>query len=153
MDFGGNGATFVTNSDTWITATVPAGSAGTVDITVTTNNGTSTTSGADEFTYLSTGDPTVTGVSPSSGTTAGGASVAITGTNLSSASAVLFGGLPATSYTVNSADEHHGPGAAAAHWRLRHHRHAQRPLGHRERGSLHRDRGVLADRERPRHRL
>ncbi len=103
VDFGGNSATFVTNSDTWITATVPAGTAGTVDITVTTNNGTSTTSGADEFTYLSTAAPTVTGVSPSSGTTAGGASVAITGTNLTSASAVLFGGLPATSYTVNSA--------------------------------------------------
>ena len=102
VKFASTSATFVTNSDTWITATVPAGSAGTVDITVTTNNGTSTTSGADEFTYLSTGAPTVTGVSPSSGTTAGGASVAITGTNLSSASAVLFGGLPATSYTVNS---------------------------------------------------
>ncbi len=102
VKFASTSATFVVNNDSSITVTVPAGSAGTVDIRVTTNNGTSTTSGADEFTYLSTGAPTVTGVSPSSGTTAGGASVAITGTNLSSASAVLFGGLPATSYTVNS---------------------------------------------------
>ena len=72
VKFGTNSATFTVNNDSSITTTVPAGSAGTVDITVTTNNGTSSTSSADQFTYLSTAAPTVTGVSPSSGTTAGG---------------------------------------------------------------------------------
>ena len=40
------------NSDTTITVTSPRGSAGIVDITVTTPAGTSTTSSADQFTYI-----------------------------------------------------------------------------------------------------
>jgi IPT/TIG domain len=47
--------------------------------------------------------PTVTGVSPTSGTTAGSTSVTITGTNLTGASAVKFGATNASSYVVNSA--------------------------------------------------
>ena len=46
--------------------------------------------------------PAVTAVSPRSGSVAGGAKVTITGTNLGGASAVKFGNLPATSFTVNS---------------------------------------------------
>jgi hypothetical protein len=46
--------------------------------------------------------PTVTSVSPSSGSTAGGTSVTITGTNLNGASAVSFGATPASTFTVNS---------------------------------------------------
>ncbi len=46
--------------------------------------------------------PVVTAVSPASGTTAGGTSVTITGTNFSGASAVKFGTTSATSFTVNS---------------------------------------------------
>jgi hypothetical protein len=49
--------------------------------------------------------PTVTGVSPSSGPTAGGTSVVITGTDLTGATAVKFGGTNASSYTVNSATQ------------------------------------------------
>ena len=45
-------ASFSVNSETQITAVSPAGSAGTVDITVTTAGGTSATSAADQFTYL-----------------------------------------------------------------------------------------------------
>jgi hypothetical protein len=48
------------------------------------------------------GVPTVTSVSPSSGSTAGGTSVTITGTNLSAVSAVRFGST-AASFTLNSA--------------------------------------------------
>ena len=48
------------------------------------------------------GGPTVTSLSPSSGPTAGGNTVTITGTNLLSASAVKFGGTAATSFTVVS---------------------------------------------------
>ncbi|WP_229797587.1 putative Ig domain-containing protein [Jeongeupia chitinilytica] len=52
VKFGATNAGSVSvNSDTSITATSPAGS-GTVDITVTTPGGTSTTSAADQFTYV-----------------------------------------------------------------------------------------------------
>jgi hypothetical protein len=101
--FGGSAASsFTINSDSSLTAVAPAGSAGVVDVTVTTNNGTSATSGSDQFTYLGTPAPTVTGLSPNTGTTAGGASVTITGTNFTGATGVTFGGVPAASYTVNS---------------------------------------------------
>jgi hypothetical protein len=52
VNFGANAATFTVNSDTSLTATVPAGS-GTVDVTVTTSGGTSATGVADHFTYTS----------------------------------------------------------------------------------------------------
>ena len=52
VDFGGTPASsFRVDSPTRITATVPAGSAGTVDVTVTNSNGTSATSPADRFTF------------------------------------------------------------------------------------------------------
>jgi hypothetical protein len=51
VSFGGAAASnIIVDSDTQITATSPAGS-GTVDVTVTTPNGTSATGGADQFTY------------------------------------------------------------------------------------------------------
>ena len=52
VDFGIVPATsFTVNSPTSITATSPAGTVGTVDVTVTTADGTSATSQADQFTY------------------------------------------------------------------------------------------------------
>ncbi len=53
IDFGTVPATsFTVNSDTSITAvTPPASAAGTVNVTVTTGGGTSTISGADQYTY------------------------------------------------------------------------------------------------------
>ena len=53
-----NNVTVITSSQ--ITATSPAGTAGTVDVTVATPGGTSATSAADQFTYLAPA-PTVTG--------------------------------------------------------------------------------------------
>lgn len=47
--------------------------------------------------------PTLSNISPASGPTAGGTSVTLTGTNFSGASDVIFGGVPATSVTVNNA--------------------------------------------------
>ena len=47
--------------------------------------------------------PTVESLSPASGDIAGGTSVTITGTGFTGASAVNFGGVAATSFTVNSA--------------------------------------------------
>ena len=49
--------------------------------------------------------PTVTAVSPSTGSTSGGTSVTITGTNFTGATAVNFGSTAATSFTVTSATQ------------------------------------------------
>ena len=101
VHFGATAGTINTNTATTITATSPAGAAATVDITVTTGGGTSATSSADHFTYIGPPPPvpTVTNVNPTSGTTAGGTSVTITGTNLSGATSVHFG---ATAGTINT---------------------------------------------------
>ena len=100
VKFGTTPATsYTVNSDTSITATAPAASAGAVDVTVTTPGGTSATSSADNFTYQNA--PTVTSVSPNSGSTAGGTSVVITGTDFIGTSEVKFGSAKAL-YTVTS---------------------------------------------------
>jgi len=101
--FGATAATsFTVNSDTSITAKDPAGT-GTVDITVTTPFGTSAKSSADQFTYVTPASPpTVTGVSPSSGSTSGGTTVTVTGTNFTGATAVNFGSTPGTSVSVDT---------------------------------------------------
>jgi hypothetical protein len=81
------GANSVTNlhivSSTKITCTVPASStltAGTVTLTVSVVG---TTSATMPYTYIY--DPTITSINPSSGTTVGGQSISITGTNLRNA--------------------------------------------------------------------
>ena len=68
---------------------------------MTTPAGTSTTSSADQFTFV-TPAPAVTSVSPTSGTTHGGTVVTITGTDFTGATAVDFGSDAASAYTVNS---------------------------------------------------
>ena len=104
VKFGATNATSYTiNSSTQITATSPAGSAGTVDVTVTTPGGTSATSASDQFTYVAA--PTVTSISPTSGPGSGGTVVIVTGTNFSNATAVTFGAAAATTFTVNSATQ------------------------------------------------
>jgi hypothetical protein len=100
VSFGGFSASFSVNSDGSITAVTPAGTDGTVDVTVSTVGGTSATSTADQFTYADP-VPTVTGVSPSTGSAAGGDAVTITGSGFTSAYDVSFGGVSA-SFTVNS---------------------------------------------------
>lgn len=81
-------ASFTVVSDTQITAVSPAGS-GTVDVTVTTPDGSASLLPFGGFTYLP--PPAVTGVSPASGAVPGGTSVTITGTGLEGATAVRFG--------------------------------------------------------------
>jgi hypothetical protein len=97
--FGSVTATFTVSSATRITATVPAQVAGTVDVTVTTPNGTSAATAGDQFAYFAT--PAVTAVAPNVGPTTGGTSVTITGTGLTGATKVSFGATAATSFTVN----------------------------------------------------
>jgi predicted outer membrane repeat protein len=50
----------------------------------------------------SVASPTITGVAPAVGHGAGGTSVTITGTNLTGATAVNFGSIPAASFVINS---------------------------------------------------
>jgi hypothetical protein len=71
-----NAASFAVKSATSITATSPAGTVGTVDVTVTISGGrTSPTGPADHFEFT----PAITGISPDTGAAAGGTPVTITG--------------------------------------------------------------------------
>ena len=76
-------------SSTKLTAVVPGQAPGVVDVTVTTAGSTSLTSAADRYTYAA--PPTITGLTPGAGPTAGGNSVTITGTNFFPGSTVRFG--------------------------------------------------------------
>ncbi|MEO4000559.1 IPT/TIG domain-containing protein [Mesorhizobium sp. CAU 1732] len=101
VSFGGTPATsFTVLSDTEIMATAPAGASGTVDVVVTTPGGTSAAGAASSFTYVT--PLAIDAIAPASGPTAGGTEVAITGTGFTGASAVSFGGITATSYTIDS---------------------------------------------------
>ena len=98
------GTGLVVNSPTSITIVSPAESAGTVDVTVTTpGGGTSATNPPnDQFTFVTPPAPTVTGLSPGSGSTGGGTTVTLTGTNFTGATAVHFGTMAGTGLVVNS---------------------------------------------------
>ncbi|OCJ09077.1 hypothetical protein A6U87_09470 [Rhizobium sp. AC44/96] len=125
-------ATVPANAATPITLNLSGGTAISVAVASAASHGTATASGTtitytpapgysgpDSFSYTATNEfgtstaatvtitvipatPTVSSISPASGTTAGNTSVTITGTSLSGATAVTFGGTAATSYTVNS---------------------------------------------------
>jgi formylglycine-generating enzyme required for sulfatase activity len=99
---GGVAATsVVVVSSTSITAVTPAGAAGAKNVAVTTAAGTSTLKSG--FTYVvPTPAPTVSSVSPTSGSTLGGTAITITGANLTGASSVTVGGVAATSVVVFS---------------------------------------------------
>jgi hypothetical protein len=100
VHFGSTVATVVTVvSPTTIMATSPAGNA-TVDVTVETTNGISSTSPADQFSYL--GTPTVTAVSPFVGPETGGSSVTIMGTGFAEPATVFFGSSVVSATVVNS---------------------------------------------------
>jgi alpha-tubulin suppressor-like RCC1 family protein len=77
VSFGANAAgQFTVSSATSIAAVSPAGTSGPVDVSVTTASGSSPSSTHDVFKYEA---PTVTGLSPSNGPTAGGTSVTVSG--------------------------------------------------------------------------
>jgi large repetitive protein len=99
VTFGDTVATFTIGSDTQITATAPAHAAGTVPVKVTSPDGASADTAADDFTYV--GPPTITGLDPTTGPVAGGTSVVISGTDLTGVTSVTFGGTAAT-FTIDS---------------------------------------------------
>ena len=104
---------FTVDSATSITATAPAGSVGTVDVTVTTQE-------APQPPAQMTTSPSSCRLAhrhrrePHSGPTAGGTSVTITGTNFTGATAVKFGTVAASTFTVNSATSITAPAPAGA---------------------------------------
>ncbi len=107
--FGSTAVTTFTQPGTGTTIEVtapPAAAAGTVSVTVSGPYGTSPVATTDAYTYLPASPPTtgpqVTAVSPASGPVGGGTGVTISGSGLAGASAVDFGGVPASSYSVNS---------------------------------------------------
>jgi hypothetical protein len=83
-----------------ITAVAPARAAGTLDVTVTNPGGQSATL-ANGFTFATA--PTVTSVTPNTGTTAGGTSVTIAGSGFVAGATLSFGGSAATGVTVTNA--------------------------------------------------
>lgn len=95
VKFGTKNATITANTATSVTVTSPSGT-GTVPVTVTTPGG---TSNPLQFFYV--GAPFKSTLSPVSGVTAGGNTVTITGTGLTTASAVNFGANAATPTVVN----------------------------------------------------
>jgi len=99
--FGPIAATGVSCTAISCTATAPAQADGTVDVTATTVGGTSAAGSADHYTYDEPA-PAVTGISPALGPITGGTTVTITGTDFNGATAVRFGTVAATSFTVNS---------------------------------------------------
>ena len=85
-------------SSTSIMATTSVEAAGTVNVIVTNPGGQSGTL-SNGFTYVNL-TPTVTAISPASGTTAGGTLVTLTGTNFVPGMIVTFGGVEAAETTV-----------------------------------------------------
>jgi hypothetical protein len=83
-------------------ATSPPPAAVTVGVIVTTPAGTYAATPADEFTYVPPAGPVVTGVSPASGSVAGGDTVIITGTGFTGATGASFGPDVTVSVTVDS---------------------------------------------------
>ncbi|MHC4601611.1 MAG: IPT/TIG domain-containing protein, partial [Planctomycetota bacterium] len=96
VTIGGNPATNVAFVNaTTITCDTPAGTAGTADVTVT-NPDTQADTLAGAFTYVP--PPSLTSINPTSGPTAGGTNVTLTGTDFQNGATVTIGGNPCTNY-------------------------------------------------------
>jgi hypothetical protein len=94
VQFGANPAeSFTVNSATSITAVSPAGTSGSVDVTVTGTSGTSPVSSHDVFKYEA---PTIVSMSPSAGPFSGGTSVTVSGSGFAV-------GVGATTFTFGKA--------------------------------------------------
>ena len=118
VNFGSEPAqSYTVESETKITAIAPANAVGgKVDVSVSTLAG-PTAAGSAFFTYPA--PPIVSSLSPAVGPTAGGTSVVISGVNFKEVSAVEFGGVAASGFTVDSASQitavapAHSPGSVA----------------------------------------
>jgi len=104
VSFGSTASGAVTvQSSTQITAIAPAASAaGAVNVTVTNSNGQSA-SLANAFTFVLA--PSLSAISPTSGATAGGTAVTLTGSGFASGATVTFGSAAASSVAVVSSTQ------------------------------------------------
>ena len=101
MSLGGTAASNVNVvGSTSITATAPAHAAGAVNVIVTNSDAQSGTL-ISGYTYRNPA-PTITSITPNTGTTAGGASVTITGTGFAAGATVNLGGTAATAVNIVS---------------------------------------------------
>ena len=98
VTFGGTSASVTFVNSTQLDVTTPAHVVGAVDVVVTNPDAQFDTS-VNGYTYDSAPAPSVTGVSPTSGSTAGGTSVTITGANFAAGATVKFDTLAATGVT------------------------------------------------------
>ena len=83
---------------TTITVTSPAGPLGAADVVVTNRDGQSSTL-TGGFNYTAPPPPSISGVSPNSGTVNGGTAITINGANFQYGATVTIGGRPATVQT------------------------------------------------------
>ncbi|CAL5870342.1 uncharacterized protein PFLUO_LOCUS4578 [Penicillium psychrofluorescens] len=101
VNFGTTPGTITSVSDTSVGVITPSSVAGTVPLNITTTSGTNSSL---SFSFVP--PPVLTSITPTSGSTAGGTVLSITGQNLASTSGVFFVSpttvLPAASFTVNS---------------------------------------------------
>ncbi|MEY9895802.1 hypothetical protein ABIA31_009492 [Catenulispora sp. MAP5-51] len=95
VKFGTKSATITANTPTSVTAISPSGT-GTVGVTVTTSGGTS-----NPLSFFYVGAPFKATLSANSGPTAGGNTVTLSGTGLSTASSVDFGANSATPTVIS----------------------------------------------------
>jgi hypothetical protein len=115
VSIGGVAAPVATLTPTSITATTGAHAAGVVNVVVT-NPDTQTGTLNNGFTYVAP-PPSVTGVTPGSGTTSGGTAITISGSNFVAGATVTLGGTPATgvsvvnAFTINATTPAHAAGA------------------------------------------
>lgn len=95
VKFGSKLAAITANTATSVSVTSPSGT-GTVGVTVTTPGGTS-----NPLSFFYVGAPFKSSLSPDSGVTAGGGTVTINGTGLTTATAVHFGAVTAAPTVVH----------------------------------------------------
>ena len=101
VKIGANAATNLIVNPTSITATTPVGAAGAQKIVVTTPSGVTTQN--ISFTYVLLPVPTIASVSPTSGSTLGGTTITITGTNfIAGATTVKVGDIAATNVVATA---------------------------------------------------
>lgn len=93
VSFGGTNATVLSNNGSSLVVSTPALTTGAVDLVISTSGGSFT---APSALTLVAAAPTITNISPATGTSAGGETVVITGTNLDTVTSTTFGGQAAT---------------------------------------------------------
>ena len=96
----GAAASVIVNSTTSITATSPPGTTGKVEVVVDTQNGASAATAKARYTYEL---PTVTGLSPATGTDAGGSPLTVTGSGFAVGAGTTFSFGKAVASSVNCA--------------------------------------------------